>query len=364
MFKKIVSIVIAVLMIAGMAVVVASAADDGNAVGANSDDSVAIAAGSGDDSVGADDSGSAGVGGNAISFKADKSLWKNFKTITCYIYEHGGDKLITWGSKKGNMTNTGGDVWSFDLDKAGISLASGKQYGVIFTADWNVQSCDLIMDSSCIGATASLTGDQVENNVDSNKKSYVVHWDGKDPKKLGPPMCITSIGNVIGEAFWADEDGYKMLVNFIKSDGKDGLSNAIKFNGKSEQQTLDDTAKALGLGQDDIEKAIKEAGKEGKVKWTKSASNATPGSSAAGGGDGSSSDGSSSDGSSGDGSSSGGSSSGGSSSGGSSSGGSSSGSSGSSSVTSGQETTIFFVFGGVMLAAAGVIFLARKRREF
>ena len=42
----------------------------------------------------------------------------------------------------------------------------------------------------------------------------------------------------------------------------------------------------------------------------------------------------------------------------------SSGGSGSSSVTSGQETTIFFVFGGVMLAAAGIIFLARKRRDF
>ena len=364
MFKKIVSIVVVVMMIAGMAAIAVHAADDGSAVGANSDDSAAIAAGSGDDSVGADDSGSAGVGGKAINFKADKSLWKSFKTITCYIYEHGGDKLITWGSKKGNMTNTGGDVWSFDLDKAGIELKSGKQYGVIFTADWNAQSCDLIMDSSCIGDTAALTGDQVENNVDSNKKSYVVHWDGKDPMKLGPPVCITSIGNVIGEAYWDGDTPYSMLVQFIKSDGKDGLSNAIKFNGKDEQQTLDDTAKALGLGQDDIEKAIKEAGKEGKVKWTKSASKATPGSSAAGGGDGSS------DSSSGDGSSSGGSaggsdsSGGGSSAGGSSSGGSSSGSSGSSSVTSGQETTIFFVFGGVMLAAAGIIFLARKRRDY
>ena len=363
MFKKIVSIVIAVLMIAGMAVVVASAADDGNPVGANSDDSAALAAGSGDDSVGAEDgSGSAGAG-NSINFKPDTSLWKIKKTVTCYIYEHGGDKLIVWGSKNGSMKKGSDGVWSFDLDKAGIKIESGKQYGVIFTADWNAQTCDLIMDSSCIGATASLTGAQVENNVDSNKKSYVVHWDGKDPKKLGPPMCITSIGNVIGEAYWADESPYTMLVNFIKSDGKDGLSNAIKFNNKSEQQTLDDTAKALGLGSDDVEKAIKESGKS--VKWEKSKSSlpatgtntgAAPGGGSSGG---SSSEGSSSNGSSSDGSSSGGAdgSSGG-------SGGSGGSDSGSSSVTSGQETTIFFVFGGVMLAAAGIIFLARKRRDY
>ena len=339
MFKKIVSIVIAVMMIAGMAAVAVHAADDGSAVGANSDDSAAIAAASDDDSVGADDSGSAAVGGNVLKFKADTNIWKNIGTVTCYIYEHGGEVLINWGGKKGKMTKGDNDVWSFDLDKAGITLASGKQYGVIFTSDWGVQTCDLITDSSCIGATASLSGEQVENNVDSNKKSYVVHWDGKDPTKLGPPICITSIGNVIGEAYWDGDTGYSMLVNFIKSNGKDGLSNAIKFNGKDEQKTLDDTAKALGLGADDVEKAIKESGKT--VKWDKSKSSlpSTGENSGSSGSGDSSSDNSSS-------------------------GGSSSGSSGSSSVTSGQETTILFVFGGVMLAAAGIIFLARKRRDF
>ena len=96
MFKKIVSIVIAVFLIAGMAAVAVHAADDGSAVGANSDDSAAIAAGSDDNSVGADDSGSGSVGaGNVLKFKADTNLWKNFKAITCYIYQHGGDVYIT-----------------------------------------------------------------------------------------------------------------------------------------------------------------------------------------------------------------------------------------------------------------------------
>ena len=64
-----------------------------------------------------------------------------------------------------------------------------------------------------------------------------------------------------------------------------------------------------------------------------------------------------------DSSSSGSSGSNGSNSGSSSNGSSSSSSSGSNSVQSGQETTIFFVFAGVMVAAAGVFFLVRRREN-
>lgn len=357
MFKKIASIVLAVLLVVSMTVIAVSAAGTDEAVAANSD-SEAVAAGDGD-SVGADeDSGSVGAG-NTINFEVDPSLWKNFKTIYCYLYEHGGDELITWGSKKGAMTNAGNNVWSFDLDAKGISLDSSKQYGVIFAGDWSIQTCDIIFDSSIVGDTAFCTGEQVENNVDSNKKSYYVKWKNADPSKYAPPLCITSIGNIVGEALWSGTTKYDLLVNFIKSDGTDGLANALKFNGKTAQQTLDDTAKTLGLGQDDIEKAIKDAGKEGQVDWKKESSSADAGSSSDGG-----SSSSGSDSSSGSSSGSGSSSSGGSSSGGSSSGGGAAGGSGSNSVSSGQETTIFFVFAGVMLAAAGVIFLARKRRDF
>ncbi len=353
MFKKIVSIAIAAMMVASTAAIAVSAAETDGAAVAAAEDSAAVAAPDGDSSVGADDSGSAAVGGNSISFQVDRNLWKNFKKVYCYLYEHGGDEIIVWGSNKGAMTDAGNDTFTFDFDAKGISIESGKQYGVIFSGDWGVQTCDIIFDSSIMGDTAYLTGEQVENNVDSNKKSYYVKWKNADASKYAPPLCITSIGNVIGEALWAGTTRYDLLLNFIKSDGKDGLTNALKFNGKDEQQTLDDTAKALGLGADDVEKAIKESGKT--VKWDKAKSSlAATGENS---GDGSSS--------SGDSSSNGGSSSGSSSSsGGSSSSSGGSSSSGSSSVSSGQETTIFFVFGGVMLAAAGVIFLARKRRDF
>lgn len=226
------------------------------------------AAGLDDNSI-SDESGSAAVGGNVIYFQADTNLWKNFKTITCYLYPYDGDELIYWGSNKGKMTNTGGDIWAFDLDKAGITLESGKQYGVIFTADWGAQSCDLILDIQNLGDIAYLNGKQVENNVDSNKKSYVVKWKSG---RNGNPVCITAIGNVIGDTYWQGENAYKILVNFIRSNGIDGLSNAIKFNGKDEQRTLDDIAKALGLNANDIERAINQSGR--RVNWSKSKSTA------------------------------------------------------------------------------------------
>ena len=206
--------------------------------------------------------------GGKIYFEVNPNLWKNFKIITMYLYEHNGDALITWGSKKGNMIYEGNNIWSFDFGAKGIGLYPSKQYGIIFTADWGVQTCDIIFDTSIMGDTAYCTGDLVENSVDSNKKSYDVRWKNADPEKYAPPVCITAIGNIIGNAYWAGTTPYDMLVNFIKSDGADGLNNALKYNGKTAQQTLDDISDRWGLSSDDVEKAIRESGKT--VDWDNS----------------------------------------------------------------------------------------------
>ena len=216
MFKKIASILLASAAEADNAV---AAADD-SAVAAADDSAVAAAD---DSAVAAADDSTVGAG-NKVYFEVNPDLWKNFRTVTLYLYPHGGDALITWGSKKGNMKDEGGNKWSFDFGDKGIEIESGKQYGMIFTGDWGVQTCDIIWDSSVMGDTAYCTGDQVENNVDSNKKSYYVKWKNADASKYAPPVCITSIGNIIGEALWSGTTYYDMLVNFIKSDGSDGRS--------------------------------------------------------------------------------------------------------------------------------------------
>ncbi|MEE0844385.1 MAG: hypothetical protein U0L75_08645, partial [Ruminococcus sp.] len=212
MFKKIASILLAAIMVGSTAVVAASAAEADNAVAAADDSAVAAAddsavAAADDSAVAAADDSTVGAG-NKVYFEVNPDLWKNFKTVTLYLYPHGDSALITWGSKKGNMTDEGNNVWSFDFDAKGIELDSGKQYGMIFTGDWGVQTCDIIWDSSVMGDTAYCTGDQVENNVDSNKKSYYVKWKNADASKYAPPVCITSIGNIIGEALWSGTTYY------------------------------------------------------------------------------------------------------------------------------------------------------------
>ena len=195
-----------------------------------------------------------------ICFEVNPDLWKYFNTITMYLYEHNGDALITWGSRKGNMTYQGYNIWSFDFDANGIKLESDKQYGIIFTGDWGVQTCDIIFDTSIMGDIAYCTGNMAENSADSYKNSYEVRWKNADPQKYAPPVSITALGNVIGNAYWADTTPYDMLLNFIKSDGKDGLANALRYNRKTAQKTLDDAAAALGLSAEDVERAIEESG--------------------------------------------------------------------------------------------------------
>lgn len=344
MFKKLASIALAATMLVGTAGIAASAAEvsDDSVVAAEGSDSVGAES---SDSVGADEESSSVSAGDVLNFDANSTGWKNFKYCMCYIYEIGADAFFDWGVKNTRMTDDDGDgVWTYDLSKlskstsGSTSIESGKYYAVIFSADTGVQTADLILTTDCFGDTAYVKDQNArqENTSDSNKQSYVAYW--KTNTQWGVLKCVTSIGNVVGDQISPTSSAYDMFVSFLK----DTLVNAREFSGKDDQTLLDDTAKALGVGQDLIPKAIEEAGVT--VDWTAEKSSADKTSSddaqqKPNGDTGNSSNGSSSG--SGSGSSSG---------------------SGSKSVSSGQETTIFIVLGGVMLAAAGVVFLSRKRK--
>ncbi len=123
MFKKIAGIALAAMLIGSTAVVAASAAETDEVVAAADDSAVAAA----DDSavVGAEE-GSASAGeGSKIYFDANSSGWKNFKTITFYLYSKADGEIIPWGSKKGNMKDEGGGLWSIDVSSLGITNNCG-----------------------------------------------------------------------------------------------------------------------------------------------------------------------------------------------------------------------------------------------
>ncbi len=368
MFKKIFCLALALVMMMGMAVVGFSAAQVEVAEVAADADAATTGADADTASQGADTDVAATGADGVIYFDAASAGWSGAKAISFYIYELGGANVTEWGAKNKSLTSNNGDTWEFKAAEAGVQ--EGKEYGIIFeNLDTTAQTADLLFNSTCFGDTGYVPNpdDKIENAVDSNKKSMKAAWKSSP---LGAIKQITSLGNIVGDTIPSTTSAYQMMVNFLASKGSQSLTNALGFNGKDAQTTIDETAAALGLNKGDVEKAIKEAAETGtndgtgdktdwSDKWDKSKSSLPDGESSGGSSSGSSSSSSGSD----TGSSSSGSS-GSSSSGSSSSGSSSSSKSGSASNTqTGQTEDMIFIMLGVMVVAAGVIFFARKRER-
>lgn len=329
MFKKILSFMLAVMMIMSVVAISASAAQVEIA-----DNAADAAADTGADA-GADT-----AAGNKIYFEPDTAGWNNYKKVFCHIWAYGGDSFFPWQGKKEGCVDNKDGKWYYDLDAKGVTLAPGTLYACIFSNENGMQTYNLLMDSTCIGDTAYCDGTTYENPEDSSKTALAAFWRGKDPAVFGPEMCVTSIGNIVGTCIPSTTSAYSMFVDFLANK----LTNAQTYSGKDDQTLLDDTAKALGLGQDDIEAAIKETGVT--VKWTKTESKAEEGSNeeakqpgkkpTTGGGNGGGN-------------------------GGSNGGGSTGGGSGSGTQTGQSETMIYIMLG--LMAIAGVAIVVARKRE-
>lgn len=350
MFKKIASLAIAATMMVGTAAITASAAEvESDAVGA--EDSAVVSADNSSE-VGAD-AGSEAVGaGNVIKFDAKKSGWnlETNKKFYCHIWKADGSKTSegkdwpAWQGKAELCTlDKATGIATYDLSKAdpGISKSDGSVYCVIFSANTGMQTYNTIMSGACIGDTLYCSGEEVENPEDDAKKAIVAVWENNP--NCGPEKKITSTGHIIGTAFPDGESDVTLLANYLmqyyddpaKTDLTQNLINTLKVNPVDvmavvKKRAADDEKKIAGVEK--ILAGVKTA--DGQEVNTDDLKNVQPGTPSG------SNKTTNSNGSTGG-----------------------SNGSGSSSVKSGVETTIFYVFGGLMLAAAGVAFLARKKRE-
>lgn len=351
MFKKFLSLALVVMMLMSVVAISVSAAQVEVAEDGASASVAELGADSDAASQGAESDAASTGAGDVIKYDNSSTNWAG--PVQFFIYDpETGTQLISWGSKKLNGEDEGGNIWSKDVSDYGME--SGKQYAIIFAdATSGDQTYDLMMDSSCIGDTGYATGKSIENPVDSNKTAKEAKWKSSS---LGPRLQVTSIGNVVGETCPDFTSKKQMFTDFLKNT----LENARQYAGKDDQTLIDDTAKALGIGKSDVEACIKEAGVT--VEWSKDKSTLADESSAdadskGSGGSGGGSSNSSSSSSSGNSSKA-------------SSGTSTTGSSGSSSKSgsasntqTGQTETVIFIMLGVMVAAAGVIFFARKKER-
>lgn len=196
-----------------------------------------------------------------IYFYADPAYWTDYSAMTCYLYERDNGELIIWGSKKGKMTDEGNNIWSFNPADQGISFDKDGHYGVIFTADWGMQTMDLIIGADCLGDMAYVVSNETtENPVDSNKRCYKAAWRNADSAKYGMPVTLTSIGNVVGDVYWSDQSAYSLFLHFLTEKSYGGIYSAVQFNGLTLEKTAKQTAAALGLSQAEYDKAIQESG--------------------------------------------------------------------------------------------------------
>lgn len=232
MIKRILCLALAVICIAGTAVIGVSAAD-----------------------------------ADKIYFEVPEN-WNNYSKVYCYIWNlDGSGAIVGWKSKKGLCEQVEDRLYSYDLSKAG-GLTAGVNYGLIFVIDIDLQTYDALLTTDCIGDTLYSDGTIYENPADSSKTAVAAFWKNQDRSKYGPIMQVTSIGNLIGTCMPAGTTAESMFTKFLS----DNLTNAQTHSGKSDQEIIDDILKSLGLSQDTGEKLIKESGVE--VKWEKAESQA------------------------------------------------------------------------------------------
>ena len=372
MFKKIASLVLAAALMASTAVFTTSAAE-------TDEDSVAVAADQASE-VGAESSTE--VGSNKVIYFDVKSAGWNAKSVWCHIWRADGTgDWPAWSTKAEKCTydkETG--IATYDIQTAidrnfKMDIDDTKSFCVIFACDAG-QTYNAIMSGKCFGDTLYCeSSEQVENPMDSEKKCYIAVW--KKNKDCGPQKIITSTGEIVGNALAEGTTDVTLIADYLisyyedqaKLDNLQNLINKLKVSpsavmeavankeagavksGSKKQDEVDKELKAITpaiskctdptkggkkVDQKDIDDAKKQGTQSGKNGQSAATISNTGGSTSSGSSNGSSS----------------------------SSGSSSTSSSGSNSVSSGQETTIFFVFGGLMVVAAGLMFLARKKREY
>ncbi len=360
MFKKIAGLFLAAAVMCSSAAITASAAEaeDDAAVAAADQSGEVSADGSSDVSA---DASSEVEAGNVIKFDVKKSGWNNVKAVFCHTWKVDGE-LPVWQSKseKCNYDASTG-IATYDLSKANyqISKSDGKNYLVIFSANTGMQTYDTVMSGACIGDTMYCTGEEIENPVDSEKKAKVAKWENHSD--CGPQKKITSTGKIVGSALPEGQTDAVMLAQYLidyyddeaKTSLTQNLLDTLKVSPVDVMGAVTDKLNATNNPDKDkiapaVEKILsgctdpttgKKPDKDKLDNAKKSGAKATGNGSNNGGSGSGSGSGSNGSGSSG------------------------SGSSSTGAVKSGVETTIVFVMAGLMVSAAGVMFLARKKKE-
>lgn len=204
--KKLLSVLLVMAVVMSFATVMSVSADEREdlaSAGASQD--VETAAADGNVSVGAGtDTEATGTSGLIYLEKPD---WGECKYYSIHIWEakQNGEQFFSYGTQKERFEEKDGKL-VYDLSKLNEStyikggLKAGVTYNLIVYNNNGVESCGLMFSTECAGDTIRVTSNErsFENTEDSTKHSYPIGCTN-NAKKYGIPLQITSVGTVQGE---------------------------------------------------------------------------------------------------------------------------------------------------------------------
>lgn len=154
-------------------------------------------------------SASAATKGGTIYVELPEQWAKTATSVYCHLWQNGGDSLAPWQTKAEKMTPVEGVKYSYEVP-AGVEANM-----VIISTSTGVQTYDLTFGDECMGDTILIdTASPIENPVDSEKSTAKATWKNNSAN-YGPHLAITSIGNLVGEQLASGEDAQALLDAFI-----------------------------------------------------------------------------------------------------------------------------------------------------
>ncbi len=186
-----------------------------------------------------------------------------------YVFSAEYGELLPWGGKKLNGTDEGDGIWSYDPAAKGMDIIPGEQYKIIFTGAGN-QTYDLIFDTTCYGHVAYCDDTIYENPVDSSKQTRAAFWKDMDATKYGPVLQISSIGTVVGTCPEEGKTPLTIFEDFLTNTLANARTYMVDTGKKTEQQLIDDIGEGLGLTKDDVAASI--ASTDTESTWSADAS--------------------------------------------------------------------------------------------
>lgn len=155
------------------------------------------------------------MNGGTIYFEVPED-WGELTTKTpiyAHIWVNAGEELSAWQTKAEKMKLVEGRTYSYTIPNAPVKDENADWNMVIFSKAQGPQTYDLTMNVSCLGDTAYVTGNKLENPIDSNKSVLEAKW--KNNKDQGPHLVISSIGNIVGDTVVPGETLDSLIEAFI-----------------------------------------------------------------------------------------------------------------------------------------------------